>query len=266
MSTEATARPAFFRPSPLVARALRDLGLFASDTMLATAWAAALVIACSTFSRSRYERAAREALCVALAAGDADAAERAAMLLADDGAAMQAAATEAREAYEAQRAAERLADAAHAAEVARRRGVAPAVVEAVATDAQTDACPACVPYATGPVCAEHLAAIDSLAAEMRPAIGAMVRETIDALTEAPEPRFVECPRCEGHGDVPGEFHRHNPTGLVECPLCHGEREVPNPAYEAATNDNAALAQADAIDGDLTLDQRLPCEHGYEVAS
>ncbi len=222
---------ATFRPSPLVARALRDLGLFASDTALATAWATATVLASSTFARSRYERAAREALCVALASGDLAAAERAAMLLADDGAAMQAAAAEAREAYEAQRAATRAADEAHAAEIARRRGTTPAVEARVAVEA--------------PVAA---------------------------------PCYVECPCCHGHGDVPGEHSRHNPTGLVECPVCRGEREVLAESDDApATNDNAARAQVDAIDGaetiwrdlldgDLTLDQSLPCERGYEVAS
>lgn len=125
-----------YRPTAAVSAALREIGIFASDTTLATAWAAATVLASATFSRSRWERANREALVVALAANDLAAAERAAVLLADDGAAMQAAAAEARAEYEARRDAERAADAAHAAEVARRRAAAaPVVVVAAPVEA-----------------------------------------------------------------------------------------------------------------------------------
>lgn len=129
-----------YRPSNLVARALRDLGLFASDTMPATAWAAASVVAAST-CRSRYERAAREALCAALASEDVAAAERAAAVLCDEGALMVAVAAEVRAEYEAKRDAEKLADAAHAAEVARRRAavsIAPAVEAPAAKAARRD--------------------------------------------------------------------------------------------------------------------------------
>ena len=137
------ARPASYRPTPAVAAALRDLGLFASDTMLATAWAAATVITGNTYSRSRYERAAREALCVALASGDLAAAERAALMLTDEGALVAAVAAEVRAEYEARRDAERAADAEHTAEVTRRRAAAPVV--AVAPVVEAPAAPAVKP-------------------------------------------------------------------------------------------------------------------------
>ena len=253
MSTEVTARPALFRPSPLVARAFSTFRMFASDDREAAAWALAIVVAGQLHWSDTFEQRAAQGLATALLVGDLARAEKCALGIVDPAAAMDQLVAEVR-----------------AEEAAKK-----AAAELLATS-----CPACQPDATGRFCAEHLAAIDALADTLRPAIAEMVRETVEALTEEPAPRFVECPRCEGHGDVPGEFHRHNPTGLVECPVCRGEREVPNPAYEAeapATNDNAALAQADAIDGaltmwgehldgDLTLDASLPCEHGYEVAS
>lgn len=245
-------RPAFFRPSPLVARALSTFRMFAGDSLDATAWALAINVANTLHWNDTLEQRAAQGLATALLVGDLARAEKCALGLVDPAAAMA-----------------QLLAVARAEEAAKK-----AAAEALAT-----ACPACVPDATGRTCDEHLAAIDALAAAMRPRIAEMVRETAARVFEEPEPRYVECPRCEGHGDVPGEHHKHNPTGLVECPVCHGARELLAESDDdvPATNDNAALAQADAIDGaevlfndaldgDLTLDQKLPCEIGYEVAS
>lgn len=244
-------RPAYFRPSHLVARAFSQFRMFVSDNREAAAWALAINVANTLHWNDTLEQRAAQGLATALLVGDLARAEKCALGIVDPAAAMDQLLAEVR-----------------AEEAAKK----------AAAEALTTACPACVPDATGPVCAEHLAAIDALADTLRPAIAEMVRETVEALAEEPAPRFVECPRCEGHGDVRGEFHRHNPSGLVECPVCHGEREVLAESDDVpATNDNGALAQADAIDGaeslwidalngDLTLDARLPSEHGYEVAS
>lgn len=37
---------------------------------------------------------------------------------------------------------------------------------------------------------------------------------------------VECPTCDGHGDVPtGRYSRANPTGCVTCTRCKGARYI-----------------------------------------
>lgn len=49
----------------------------------------------------------------------------------------------------------------------------------------------------------------------------------DAFDDCDDAREVECPTCQGHGDVPSGRHtRENPTGLIECPRCQGERFIP----------------------------------------
>ena len=49
----------------------------------------------------------------------------------------------------------------------------------------------------------------------------------DAAIEHPDARTIECPTCDGHGDVPsGRYSEHNPTGLDTCPRCKGDRVVP----------------------------------------
>ncbi len=46
------------------------------------------------------------------------------------------------------------------------------------------------------------------------------------LDSEPESDEVECPACDGHGDVPsGRHSAHDPLGLVECKCCRGERFV-----------------------------------------
>lgn len=65
-------------------------------------------------------------------------------------------------------------------------------------------------------------------------------------------RLIECPTCDGHGDVPsGRYSLHNPTGLVACPRCNGDRYVtcdtrgegPHVAYDA---DEIAALRAEAV--------------------
>lgn len=64
----------------------------------------------------------------------------------------------------------------------------------------------------------------------------------DAAIEHQDAHTIECPTCDGHGDVPsGRYSAHNPTGLVACPRCGGDRYVtcdargegPHVAYDAA---------------------------------
>ena len=45
--------------------------------------------------------------------------------------------------------------------------------------------------------------------------------------EIADAHTIECPTCDGHGDVPsGRYSEHNPTGLDTCPRCKGDRVVP----------------------------------------
>lgn len=74
----------------------------------------------------------------------------------------------------------------------------------------------------------------------------------DAAIEHQDAHTIECPTCDGHGDVPsGRYSLHNPTGLVECPRCRGDRYVtcdsrgegPHVAYDA---DEIAALRAEAV--------------------
>ncbi len=70
--------------------------------------------------------------------------------------------------------------------------------------------------------------------------------------EIADAHTIECPTCDGHGDVPsGRYSEHNPTGLVECPRCGGDRYVtcdtrgegPHVAYDL---DEIAALRAEAV--------------------
>lgn len=77
------------------------------------------------------------------------------------------------------------------------------------------------------------------------------REPAEA-DEIADAHTIECPTCDGHGDVPsGRYSEHNPTGLVECPRCGGDRYVtcdtrgegPHVAYDL---DEIAALRAEAV--------------------